>query len=562
MNLFSSRSDRETEHAPLPPCLPRSPKRVWVTEERFGGLAHDGRGSAGEVPCTFAAMRNLSPRGGDAIAVRRPRGLYVSTRGPGTPHGMATLGDDLYVVQGNTLWCVDPTGDVTSVGTVANSPKQFVAFGDRLFLFPDKLYVDAADRSLHAMELDLGEAQPLEFAGQTVSLPIGMSWSLLGFFVGDGIRLINADDDIPAPEGYYTVTRLQGRTATVSRSFPATVTARAYIKRPIPDLDRLCVNGNRVFGYHGKDIYVSAAGSALNWNTGDYPAATSGACLHTHSEGAITACAPWQGYVIFFKPDAILRLAGNRADTLTLSETCAPGIPAALSDTLCELDGALYYHAAMGVYRYDGQEPVHLATLSETEPIAGCGGTDGRAYYIAFGIAGEANAESWRQFLYTPSTNAWYAEDDLHTVAAVTRKGFLCEQAANGHIWLTASDERRPPCTYSEVDVSGPVHASLTLRSDRPFSPSPMRPLRLCLRASAPAGATLSVFAATANSKVAQDAVLATAPALATWEGPMQDRLLTVSLPPALCDSLTLRLDTVGDCRISLLAREYERPEV
>ncbi|MBQ9151095.1 MAG: hypothetical protein IJX72_02500 [Clostridia bacterium] len=529
----------------LPERLPASLRRERVSVTDFGGLS---RGMVTDAV-------NISPRHVPALATRMPRGLFVSSFGSGTPHGMAFFDGYLFFARGTRLYRTEDGTSVVDLGAVSDTDKQFFVFGDSLYMYHDKLYVEKGGVMPTYVELDTGVIEQVDFAGSKITLPEGMGWTALGFRVGDGLRVVNADDVDPAPEGYYRIDEIHGREATVVGSFPSTCTCDALFRRTVPALERVCVSGDRVYGVIGQDVYISAAGSALDFYSKGASDGTNPVTLHTDTNGDFTACAAWQGYVVFFKSDRICKLIGSRSDSFTLHDTPAVGIPARLADTLCEVNGALLYCADGGVYRYCGQEPERIAPAGASAATDGCGGTDGYAYYLAV----EQGTAGWRQYLYLPDTGDWYAEDDLHPTGMVRRDGFLCIQDSDGYIWLTSSDGRATGCSFVERHVRGEVEASVTLAPDYGFQPEGCRLTGIFIRATAQTGATLEVLADYADGQAGKDAIGTEEVSLASFEGKMTDRLLRIPVAPRLCDGVKLRFAMTGAWVIHAVIREYER---
>ncbi len=531
--------------------LPSSLRRETVTVSAFGGGA-----SLEEAD----RMANLSPRRAPALATRRPRGVLMPVLENGTPHGMAVFDGKLFFAQGTTLYFMNDDA-VLVAGTVSDTDKRFFVFGDRLYMFPDKLFVRAGSSTLRPMELDSGALDKATFEGSTITLPGTLGWEAMGFGVGDCVRVVNADSDIPAPEGYYRITKLYGRIATVMGSFPTTYQSKAKFLRVIPDLERICVSGDRVYGFAGKDIYVSAAGSALDFYSKGAADGSDPAVLHMGTDGDITACVAWQGYVVFFKADRICKLLGTRADSFALQDRPAVGITSRLADTLCEVGGDLYYLAENGVYRYRGQEPECISPAGAVGVRGGVGGTDGRVYYLAVKRVGD----QWRQYGYLPEGGLWYAEDDFRPACMILRNGFLCIQGADGCLWLTSSDGRNTYCAYDECRQKGAVEASAVLPPDYRFQPEGCRLIRVAVRATSAAGSadegvpSLEVLAEYADGGSALDADGSREVSLGRFTGVMTDRLLKIPVSPRLCDGVRLRLIMKGDWTIHAVTCEYER---
>lgn len=537
---------KHTSEDCLPGKLPVGIRRERITISEFGG--------AKSLPgCEGTA--NLSPRRLPAIATRRPRGVLSAALGSGTPHGMANFEGDLYFVRGTALYRMGTAG-AAAIGTVSDTDKVFYVFGDRLYIFPDKLYMEAGGTALMPMELDSGVVGKSTFKGSTVTLPEGMGWTALGFTAGDCLRVVNADDDMPAPEGYYRIMDIRGRTATVQGTFPATYESSAYFRRVVPDMERVCVSGDRVYGVAGKDVYVSGAGRPLDFYSKGASDGSDAVTLRVDSDGEITACAAWQGYVVLFKSDRICKLLGTRADSFTLQERPAVGISAPLSGTLCEVGGDLYYLAESGVYRYRGQEPERISPVMESGVKGGCGGTDGAAYYLAVQTLGE---EEWHQYCYLPERGEWFDEGTLHPKSMVCRKGFLCIQDVDGYLWLTSSDGRETYCAETEFSVVGPVRAEITLPPDYGFQPGGCRLVGVSLRVTGGDASALYVSADYADGAAGEDADGTRQVSVGLVSGNITDRLLRFPVAPRPCDAVRLRIAMAGDWVIHSVIKEYER---
>ncbi len=568
----------------LPPHLPAIPRREKLRTAVFGGLTlpppHlDVRaGAAGGEALAVAAAENISPRAYPALATRLPHELLVNSRGLSTPNGMAVMGGVLYFAQGDTLFRMvggvhagTPEGQMSAaismVGRVADCPKQMAVFGGRLLIFPDKLYVDAADGALHPMELDSGIIPGVIFSGNTVTLPAGRTWRMLGFGAGDGIHIFNRDDVTPAPEGEYRITRVQGQVAYMANTFSSTYESQVQIKREVPALTRLCVSGDRVFGTAGQEIRISAAGTPFCWipyRTEGVIDGRSGATVKTDTEGDLTACAAWQGYVVFFKADRICRLLGSRADAFSVSDIAAPGIPADMADTLCEVGGALYYYGDSGAYRYGerGLYPERLGCLSLSTPIKGRAASDGLSWYLSLAERDVQGQPKWRTYVYVPDTNAWFAEDTRPISSMCRLESYVCRQNTDGHIWLCRSDGRRAGRAVDEADVYGPIASSVTFGCDKSFEPDGYRPTAVYIRATSEPGGELQVLGAVSDGAYCPAGTpdITDYRVLAAFAGGMTDRLLYVPLLPAACNGMTLRLEMTGDWIIHAVTRVYEVP--
>lgn len=499
---------------------------------------------------SLADGRNLSPRKGEMPASRKPRWGF-SKFGDGTPHGMVFFNGALIFARGTGLYLTTDGLTVSTLTKVSDTHKSFVVFGDRLYIYPDKIYL--RDRhTLRQMELDTGGIPDVEFSGNTICLPAGYSWSSLGFEAGDCLNVMNIEKYNAAPEGYYRIQSMDGGTATLYQSLNKTCTLPARFKRVIPNLTACCVCGDRVYGIAGKKIYVSAAGSATDFYSGSTGDGSHPAILSSDANGDFTALSPWQGYVVFFKSDRICKLLGSRADSFTLQDRQGVGVPAALARTLCEVGDSLYYAASGGVWRYRGQESEWICSFGGVAAQDGCGGTDGRAYYLS--VSTKARS---RLSLFIPEEGRWYPEDDVMIGAALCHDGLLWIQDMSGIIWITASDGRVQIAGVSEENLKGPVIASMTLTSDRSDEPAPICPTGLWVRATGQSG-VLRVYASYSDGERGQDATTETEVLLGEFSAPMTDRLLSVKPMVGLWDSVTVRVETEGDWVIHDVIRRYD----
>ena len=244
----SKRCDGGASWDYLPERLPRARRLIRLETAAFTGLSAVGTGRGG----TVADGVNLSARRYPALATRKPRRAFGYCPGGGTPHGMIRFGDALYAVYGTGLYRMVGGGGATLVATVSDTDKQLFVFGDRLYMYPDKLYVERDGATPRPIEIDTGVLEQVEFSGNTISLSQGMTWEELGFGPGDCLRVINADEATPVPNGDYRINSIWGRTATMNTAF-ASYTSKVRLQRVVPTLERYCVSGNRVYGFAGQD---------------------------------------------------------------------------------------------------------------------------------------------------------------------------------------------------------------------------------------------------------------------------------------------------------------------
>ncbi len=104
----------------------------------FGGYDHTPACTEGE----WYEEENLSARSYPALAPRLPRTLAATLT---KPHGLYAK-NGLIWVDGTQLFY-----NGAAVGTVADSDKTFCGIGTKVLIWPDKMYLDTADQTLHAL---------------------------------------------------------------------------------------------------------------------------------------------------------------------------------------------------------------------------------------------------------------------------------------------------------------------------------------------------------------------------------------------------------------------------
>ena len=510
----------------------------WGLDSPFGG---------GKV---LADATNLSPRKGSTPASRLLRRGFIKGYGSGDPHGMIMFNGSLFFVNGSNIYSTPDGVNVSLVAKTTDTYKNFVIFGDRLYIYPDKIYVTKGGAA-RPLDLKTESIENVEFRDNVICLPEGYTWEGLGFSAGDGVKVEGTNTVYTAPDGYYHICSFNGSVATLSQNFPTPCTGHARFVRKVPNLTAACVCGDRVYGIEGKNVYISASGSATDFYSDSTVSGNHAASLSSDADGDFTALSPWQGYVVCFKSDRICKLLGSRADSFTLQDRQGVGVPSALSRTLCEVGDALYYAASGGVWRYRGQEPEWVCSLGGATAQNGCGGTDGRAYYLSVTANGKT-----RMCLYIPENGKWYPEDDMQVGAMFCHDGLLWMQGKKGVVWTTASDGRTLGSGILEEEQTGLVVASMTLATDRSEDPGLLRPTAVWVRATGKDG-YLKIYASYGDGAIGMDAADGEV-LLGEFSAPMNDRLLKVTVHERLYDGVCIRLETAGDWVIHDVIRRYE----
>lgn len=200
-------------------------------------------------------------------------------------------------------------------------------------------------------------------------------------------------------------------------------------KRTSPDFQFVTACNNRLWGcrYAEKDgkmineIYACKQGDPFNWNSymgisGDSYAATIG------FPGDFTAATTYRGKPIFFKEERIYTVYGDKPSNYQISETIAPGVEKGSHNSVCMIDGSLYYKSKTAICRFSGDVPIpisdKLGKIRMTE--ASAGSLDGK-YYICM----KDSDGKYSLFVCDTEKGIWHKEDYIHILNFYSWKGEL-----------------------------------------------------------------------------------------------------------------------------------------
>ena len=198
---------------------------------------------------------------------------------------------------------------------------------------------------------------------------------------------------------------------------------RFTVERPVPRMDYVCANENRVwgcrYGYNREDlhtlvneIYCSKLGDFKNWYV--YQGVSTDAYAVSVGEpGAWTGCISFQGYPTFFKENMIFKMYGSYPSEFSLYKTEARGVQIGSAKSMCMVGESLYYKAPTGIMAYDGSTPVLISQNlgRESYYFDGVAGAAGDKYYIE--MSNEQGAH--RLFVYDSQYGMWTKETALQT---------------------------------------------------------------------------------------------------------------------------------------------------
>ena len=388
----------------------------------FGGYDHTA--ACGEAE--FYEEQNLSSRQYPALCPRLPRTRAATLS---APHGLYAK-NGLIWVDGTRLFY-----NGQDVGAVADSDKVFCGIGSKVLIWPDKVYLDTADQTLH---------------------PLGARWEAAG---------------------------------NVSFS-PAREDGTITVERRIPDLDYLTESDNRVWGCSSADhaIYACRLGDPTNWFSYIGTAADS-YTVSVGSDGPFTGAATCMGYVLLFKENLVHKIYGTKPANYQVTTVACRGVRPGASASLALAGETLYYLSADGVMQYDGSLPACIsAAFGPVRYVAGAAGAGpGECRFSLQDAAG-----GWHLFCYDTVRRIWHREDDTHALAFAAAGQTLYWLSADGGLWAAGTEQDPYAGSTGQepgVEWSGTTGAIGLYTADHKFVS------RLELRLEAQAGASLRLEA-------------------------------------------------------------------
>lgn len=415
--------------------LPKLPNRDQIKKAQtitFSGINRNPGAPDGSIYNTVNMDTDRAP----CLAPRRRRKIIRYTEGK--VNGMLPY-DGLIWVEGENVF---HNGEI--IGTVTDGKKQLATMNGWLIVFPDKVMISLdperrqePDGGIVPMENEHevtvyfkdGTYAGVPADGNEIQINWRTSttdWTEMGFRAGDTIVISGAEN--PDNNRYATIQEVVhqrikfGGIGTLGydgdftlRFTPFTFfpneedpTAETItVKLVVPDLDRIFVHENRLWGYKGNTIYCSALGSPTSFSRVD-AISTDAWAVDLDGPGEITGAIVYQGYPTFFKEDRVIRIYGDYPSQFRFMETSTLGVMKGCADSLAVAGDTLYYLGPKGMTAFNGgyarniHEPFGDLKFASAHAVS-----DGIRYYVYFRIGGNREG-TW---VYDTKWDSWYRWD-------------------------------------------------------------------------------------------------------------------------------------------------------
>lgn len=575
----------------LPLINKESVRRKSVS--RFGGL--DRRGSAAED--SFSELYNMDLSVYPALSTRAKRTEvnFSETDIFGMTSLDVKVGSDIvcdaFILDTqNNLKAYYDDGDgfsghiaMHTASFLTQGKKQMVASGTRLYFFPDKKVVNLVTLT-DKQELGYKRVVPLGVndnffyelvieksdldgtintsgAFAAVSCNIyklkngakGDYYDKLGYTTaiseGDTIEISGLSKD--TLNGYYNIKHIPANRRSIVISCPENLTQSTgsfVIDRSVPDMDYVVAAKNRLWGCrYGmvggaavNEIYACALGDAKNWHKFE-GTSTDSWTLSVNTPGAFTGAACLNGYPVFFKENAVIKIYGDYPAEFMAVETQQLGVEKGSGGSIAAVGDCLYYKSADGIVRYDGSVPEIVdACLGDGNFSKAIAGSLGKRYYVSM-----ADSSGCRQlYVYDTERKLWHVENDPG-IEAFCRRGnglyMLCRSGSTCKVYGISGD------TSVGSRETGGVEWSFETGDILRETPEHKYISRIYLRLSPGSDCTFCARLSCDGEKHRT----------VSAHGGSGDGSVTVSLRPSRCASFRLRVQGRGSCTLHGITYEY-----
>ena len=486
-------------------------------------------------------MRNLSSDGYPNLTQRKMRRLVTDRYS--NPSTIASRKEKLVVVDGTSVYY-----DGIAVGTVSAGEKQIASINSKVCIFPDKKYYDTEAKEFGSLDVNFSIATSDSVYIKVSSNALILSGAKFnGFQAGDAVKidgftkrvsnnlsaiLVSATETMLefAPD---TFTVLEGDASYSAADKSYKEGGNISITRNAPDLDFVMEYNNRLWGCSGSTIYASKLGDPTNWNYFNGLSMDSYA-VDVGSDGDFTGCAATPSHLVFFKDNVIHKLYGGKPSNFQTTDVRCDGVQAGCENSICLINGILYYKSRNGIMAYDSGVPERISDALGDEAFRqAAAGTDGVKYYISMQKSAD---NSWHLFVFDPRNGMWHREDETHAQQFAYCAGELNYiDASTGNIMSTSGGKDETIKWYAqlgefvEYSEDKKIYSKIKVRMKLDAG------ARVTISVSTDSGAFIPVSTIYAQS----------------------ERVAYVPIIPIRCDRFAIRLDGVGGCKVESVVREY-----
>lgn len=565
--------------------LPYTQGRARVMQVRFGGV--DRR--EGAIDGVIRNMQNLTGENYPILQPRRSRKVVGQIEDCGGIYWH----EELLYVSGMELWYAGKLR-----GHVTAGEKIFCAMGNRIAIWPDKIIFNASYErqgeyeTLEQLKAAVTDPKQFDAYGVGVGVPYEIYVWDGGAWVSNGLEVEKIEKSTGSNSTKFMNGTYEGEDADANTIYCKGVDFSKYFrvgdavtisgctkhpennktpiireidggylrfyentfvldgdkgltdytesdvvtfKRTAPDLDGLCANDNRLFGYKDDTIYASALGDPFNWNKFEGLASDS-YFVDAGTPGEFTACVSYLGYPTFFKRERVFKLYGAKPQNFVLQASAFDGVQEGSGKSLAIVSEVLFYLSDNGARQYTGGMPEDIsAPLANLKLENAAGGSDGTHWYLsAENAIGEH--ELWR---YDTLHGSWWHEDEF-AVRQFCRmpQGLLALEWGTDKLWLLHDEETPERGVRSWAEFADFTDDTLDRKSIEKIR------LRMTLAPHASVAVMIQY-----DNQLSWNVV-------AKFDAKDTERSVSVPIMPRRCDRYRIRIEGEGLWKLHVMARE------
>lgn len=193
----------------------------------------------------------------------------------------------------------------------------------------------------------------------------------------------------------------------------------------VPDMDRICVFENRVWGIKGSELYVSKYNDHTVWTQFSVPKRNDDSIYIKlpPERGEYKGLIPLENHMILATNNSTYEGYGNARNFLPQLVSNSRGTIDGKS--MVEVDGMVFMLSTDGVNVYSGSIPRPISYQLDEKYVSGVAGTDGRRYYLSLYNGKDYKLYVCDTALLGSEYSPWYLEDDLHVIDFANSNGVL-----------------------------------------------------------------------------------------------------------------------------------------
>jgi len=201
----------------------------------------------------------------------------------------------------------------------------------------------------------------------------------------------------------------------------APVTVLDYpTKIAAPNFTDVTVFANRVIGCRGQQIRACATADISDWNyeNQNVPETDRAILKNLKLTSNFTACTTFQNKALFFTENEMFEFHGKNSMQFELMKIANVGC--VNRNSLCEMDGKLYFLSDEGVMCYSGSMPQNISAPICDAPKNNSGVLCAAASKVYVCFEGKSG---FNIYVYSTQSKAWSREDSLKVISACSHNG-------------------------------------------------------------------------------------------------------------------------------------------